>query len=107
MAIKIYIDPGHGGIDDGAAYDGAKEDENNLTIALFLGHELRAAGFETRFSRETDKQVPLYQRGHEANLWKADAFISIHCDAWFDKNVIASISFLRPSSLNSGSFAAI
>lgn len=84
--IKIFIDPGHGGNDNGAAwgekYDYVEEDDLNLIISFLLRCELQLAGFEVKMSREKDEPVTLGRRVALANYWGADVFVSIHADAF-------------------------
>jgi N-acetylmuramoyl-L-alanine amidase len=83
MKIKsICIDPGHGGIDNGAAYGHAEEDDINLAVAFLLRCALQTAGYEVVMTREKDIYVPLDDRCAIANTINSDIFISIHCDAW-------------------------
>lgn len=83
---KIFIDPGHGGNDNGAAwgekYDYVEEDDLNLIISFLLNYELLLAGLTTRLSREEDIFVSLADRSQQANAWGADIFVSIHADAF-------------------------
>jgi len=85
-SIKVFIDPGHGGNDNGAAwgekYDYVEEDDLNLIISFLLRYELILSGFDVRMSREKDEPVTLGRRVALANYFKADIFISIHADAF-------------------------
>lgn len=78
----ICIDPGHGGIDNGAAYGYAEEDDINLSVAYLLRCALQTADHEVIVIRETDIFVSLENRCVLANSFGADLFVSIHCDAW-------------------------
>lgn len=80
--MRIFIDPGHGGKDNGAAYGYDKEDEINLIISQYLEIYLNLQGYKTEMSRTLDEYILLEDRCHMANEWGADLFISIHCDAW-------------------------
>jgi len=84
--FKVFVDPGHGGPDNGAAwgekYDYVEEDDLNLNIGFLLRYDLLLSGFEVRMSRESDEPVPLERRVAMANYWGADVFISIHADAF-------------------------
>jgi N-acetylmuramoyl-L-alanine amidase len=78
MMHKIFIDAGHGGGAPGAVTGDVQEKNLNLTIALKLGTWLRANGFEVKFSRMDDRDVPFDQRVGISNEWPAEVFVSIH-----------------------------
>ena len=40
MAVKIVIDAGHGGYDAGATYNGRREKDDTLALALAVGEIL-------------------------------------------------------------------
>ena len=79
---RIFIDPGHGGPDDGAEYRHHHEDDYNLAVAFYLDYELRLKGITTELSREEDVAISLRERVERAKAFGAKAFVSIHCDAW-------------------------
>lgn len=81
--VKIFIDPGHGGTDSGAAANGLLEKNITLQIALFLRDILinEYDGVSVRLSRSIDQSVTLSQRTNAANSWGADYFVSIHINA--------------------------
>lgn len=81
MGIKIFIDPGHGGAEPGAAANGFVEKDLNLQVALKLSELLKQQGIEVKMSRETDIYVDLSERCRMANAWGANYFISIHHNA--------------------------
>ncbi|MGE6631542.1 N-acetylmuramoyl-L-alanine amidase [Bacillus sp. NPDC077027] len=81
--VKIFIDPGHGGTDSGAAANGLFEKNITLQIALFL-RDMLISEYEdvsVRLSRSNDQTVTLSQRTNAANSWGADYFVSIHINA--------------------------
>ena len=78
--MRIFLDPGHGGSDPGAAKI-IKESQYTLIYALELGRALKGLGFEVNYSRTSDSDVSLAERCRMANTWKADYFISIHFNA--------------------------
>ena len=82
MIHKIIIDPGHGGDDNGAVWGYEEEDDINLIIAFLLRCELEKAFLDVDLTRERDEAVSLATRVLEANIVKAELFISIHCDAF-------------------------
>lgn len=61
--VKIFIDPGHGGTDSGAAANGLLEKNITLQIALFLRDMLISEydGVSVRLSRSIDQSVTLSQ----------------------------------------------
>src|SRR5699024_8975317 len=77
--VKIFIDPGHGGSDGGAAANGLKEKDVTLKIAKKIRSRLgNYEGVSTKMSRTTDKYISLTGRTNMANSWNADFFLSIH-----------------------------
>mgnify|MGYP000994641534 CR=1 FL=1 len=85
--MKVYIDPGHGGSDPGAVgMYGTKEADINLEVGLILRELLKKRGVEVIISRESNRFVGLTERAQTANVEKADAFISIHCNASINRN---------------------
>ena len=88
---KIMLDPGHGGIDDGASGNGLIEKDLNLTIARRLRDVLQAHGAEVMMIRDSDidfytrgkggKRNDLMRRVEMINTPGADVFVSIHADA--------------------------
>ena len=54
MAYTIVIDPGHGGSDWGAAYEGRKEKDDNLNLALAVGRILENNGINVEYTRTDD-----------------------------------------------------
>lgn len=101
MSLKIYLDPGHGGEDNGAAYgdrlDYVEEDDLNLIISFLLRYELKIAGHSVVMSREKDEFVSLSGRTADANARQADIFVSIHCDAWHQETTRGMSTHIHPS----------
>ncbi|WP_029267622.1 N-acetylmuramoyl-L-alanine amidase [Virgibacillus alimentarius] len=82
--MKLYLDPGHGGSDNGASGNGLKEKAINLDIALKIRSILNKdyENVNVRMSRTDDSTVSLDERTNEANSWGADYFLSIHCNSF-------------------------
>lgn len=79
---KVYIDPGHGGTDSGAAANGLLEKNLTLNIALQTRSILLANwNVDVRMSRTTDITRSLSYRSSDANAWGATIFVSIHINA--------------------------
>jgi N-acetylmuramoyl-L-alanine amidase len=80
---RIVIDPGHGGKDPGTVgAKGTEEKAINLMMAQELADVLREKDdYEVLLTRMDDSFIPLEQRAQLANKYKADLFISLHCNA--------------------------
>lgn len=77
----VYLDPGHGGTDEGCARAGVREKDLNLAIALLVREQLQGQGYQVIMSRETDTYIAKEARVAEANRSGADIYISIHQNA--------------------------
>jgi N-acetylmuramoyl-L-alanine amidase len=80
---RVVIDPGHGGHDPGAIGPrGLREKDVTLDIAHRAAPLIaRELGLSTLLTRDTDTYVPLDERTARANAFRADLFVSIHCNA--------------------------
>ncbi len=85
----IAIDPGHGGVDNGASYNLVYEDDINLAISLKLRKELEKNGSTVIMTREEDYDLSrpnaLYRKKSDfdnriklINNSDADMYLSIH-----------------------------
>lgn len=81
MAIKVCIDAGHGGKDQGAVKDKRYEKDDTLNIALLLGKVLEKNGIEVTYTRTIDTYSSPSSKAKIGNNLKADFFISIHRNA--------------------------
>lgn len=81
--VKIFIDPGHGGSDAGAASNGIQEKNITLQIAKKVRDILQDeySDVSIRMSRTGDSTVSLSERTNAANSWGADYYLSIHINA--------------------------
>ncbi|HBC87835.1 MAG TPA: N-acetylmuramoyl-L-alanine amidase [Lentisphaeria bacterium] len=77
----IVIDPGHGGKDNGAQGRFYKEKDLNLMMAKRLKEILSAKGYMALLTRDRDMFLDLDTRPAKASAYKADLFISIHCNS--------------------------
>ncbi len=86
--FTIVIDAGHGGKDPGAAgKNGAREKDVVLSIARLLMNKLNTLpNIQAHLTRDADVFVPLRTRLSIARKKKADLFIAIHADAYFEKD---------------------
>jgi N-acetylmuramoyl-L-alanine amidase len=80
----IVLDPGHGGIDNGAsAPNGIHEKVITLAFALQLRELLVKSGhFDVALTRDDDTYLSLNERVNLARRNRADLFVSIHADTF-------------------------
>ncbi len=83
LVDRIVIDAGHGGKDPGASGKHSREKDIVLAIALKTGALIEAnfKDINLIYTRKTDVFIPLNTRATIANNFKADLFISIHCNS--------------------------
>ncbi len=82
--LTVVVDPGHGGIDSGAAgKTGALEKDITLEFAKLLGKKLDETGlYDVHYTREDDRFVALGERVAIARSLQADLFVSIHANSF-------------------------
>jgi N-acetylmuramoyl-L-alanine amidase len=93
----IVLDPGHGGIDNGASSPrGIHEKDITLTFALQLRDLLMASGrFDVAMTREDDTYLTLNERVELARQNKADLFISLHADTFQQADIRGASIYTR------------
>jgi N-acetylmuramoyl-L-alanine amidase len=80
--LHVMIDPGHGGVDVGAARGNIKESEIALKVSLLLADMLKSdARFRVSMTRTKDAYVSLGDRTRMAKDLNADVFVSIHVNS--------------------------
>ena len=89
----IIIDPGHGGIDPGAAGSGGVVEK---TIVLAVAQQLKAAlsrgnHFDVKLTRTTDVFVSLDHRLKFSTDNAADLFVSLHADSIEERDIAENI----------------
>lgn len=84
--VVIVIDPGHGGKDPGArGMNGAREKNVVLKISRDLADLINKQPYmRAILTRNGDYFVPLRGRLDSARKGKADLFVAIHADSYFD-----------------------
>lgn len=86
MAATIILDAGHGGYDNGASYQGRKEKDDTLRVALAVGQRLEDAGYNVLYTRTTDRYDSPIEKARIANRSGADYFISFHRNSGMNPN---------------------
>jgi len=85
--LTLVIDPGHGGKDPGAiGATGLREKDVVLKVAKILREEAEnRLGWRVILTRENDEFLPLEKRTEIANKVGGDLFVSIHCNASYNR----------------------
>ncbi len=79
MAEKIMIDAGHNGLTDpGAVYNGRRESDDVLRLAMAVGEILSSSGYDVVYTRTGDVAQSVVQKAQLANESGADLFLSLH-----------------------------
>ncbi len=94
MAEKIMIDAGHGGSNPGATYEGRRESDDVLRLALAVGDILSEDGFDVVYTRTDDITQSVGEKANLANQSGADLFISIHRNAAARDNLYNGVQTL-------------
>ena len=86
-AIKVLIDPGHGGKDPGAIGRGyVREKTVVLAISKQLSKRLNQNKlFKAMLTRSDDRYLTLRERLQAARRHRVDCFIAIHADAFWNR----------------------
>ena len=95
----VVLDAGHGGKDPGNLGTGRynkTEKQIALSVTLKLGDYIKEnlPDVKVVYTRKTDTYPTLWQRVNIANSSKADLFLSIHCDAFTNKNAFGCGSYI-------------
>lgn len=77
---RVFVDPGHGGIDSGACGNNSRECDIALATANRVKYHLIRLGHTVIMSRDKDATISLGARTDKANLNGCDIFVSIHCN---------------------------
>lgn len=75
---KVILDAGHGGDEPGAIYNGRREKDDNLRLALAVGQILEENGIEVAYTRVEDVYNTPFEKTRIANREGGDFLISFH-----------------------------
>lgn len=78
---RVIIDAGHGGEEPGAMFNGRREKDDTLRLALAIGQILEQNGVDVVYTRTTDVFDTPLEKAQIANASGADYFVSIHRNA--------------------------
>ncbi|MGN0353903.1 MAG: N-acetylmuramoyl-L-alanine amidase [Muricoprocola sp.] len=76
--VKVAIDAGHGGSDPGAVFEGRKEKDDNLKLAMAVGEILKNNGIDVFYTRTQDVYQKPLEKAMLANESGADYLVSFH-----------------------------
>jgi N-acetylmuramoyl-L-alanine amidase len=97
---KVTVDPGHGGIDEGARGRFLKEKEVNLQVALRVQRLMEQAGINVQLTRSKDVEVMLHPRVDMGDNNNSDVFVSIHANSFSNPGVRGiETYYYNPTSL--------
>jgi len=106
-AMKVVIDPGHGGSDSGAiGVNGIQEKMINLDISLKVRDLLNQAGFETAMTRVDDRYISLSDRIRFSNSQDADLLVSIHSNSHTNSSARGGLILYYDSNYPQASYPA-
>ena len=74
----VILDAGHGGYDNGAQFNGRKEKDDNLRLALAVDEILSRNGIPVMYTRQDDIYQSPSEKARIANASGADYFVSFH-----------------------------
>ena len=95
-ALRVSLDPGHGGRDQGAVYGQIRESNINLKIARKLYKRLKKdPHFEVLLLRKTDRNLELPTRLRMSRQFGSDLFISIHANAHGNRKIKGSEIYIQ------------
>lgn len=94
MATTIIIDPGHGGYDNGAIYNGRREKDDNLRLALAVGKILSSDGYNVIYTRTDDTYTSPTGKARIGNEAGGDYFISFHRNSAASPNLYDGVQTL-------------
>jgi N-acetylmuramoyl-L-alanine amidase len=103
----VVVDPGHGGVDSGAMFNGLVEKNIVLAFGQELAQKLRATGrYKVVMTRDSDVFIPLGGRVRIARDAHAALFVSVHADTIPDARRVSGATIYTMSNHASDADAA-
>jgi len=98
----LVLDPGHGGEDSGAMGNGLQEKNLTRAIGTLLKNYLvkNYSDIVVVMTRTTDILIPLHEIAEISNSFKADAFISLHHNAFSSPEARGFETYIHPKSVS-------
>lgn len=91
---KVILDAGHGGFDNGATFNGRREKDDALRLALAIGEILERNGIDVAFTRVTDVYDSPVQKARIANEEGGDVLVSLHRNSSPQPNTYSGVQTL-------------
>lgn len=88
------VDAGHGGSDYGATFQGRREKDDVLRLALAVGEILEQNGVEVEYTRVTDIYDSPVRKAQLGNESGADFFLSLHRNSGVNPNTYNGVQTL-------------
>ena len=89
--IVVVLDPGHGGENLGAQYDGYTEKDLTMAVASAMEEELKKYdGIEVYVTRQGDEDMSLKERADFAASKNADFLFCLHFNTSLERNLFGS-----------------
>ncbi|MDD6102823.1 MAG: N-acetylmuramoyl-L-alanine amidase [Clostridiales bacterium] len=92
--MKVIVDAGHGGYDNGAVYKDRREKDDTLALSLLLRDELEKRGIDVFLTRENDIYESPAEKAEAANKSGGDLFVSVHRNAAYAPNTYQGVQTL-------------
>lgn len=92
--MLIALDAGHGGSDPGAVYNGRREKDDNLKLAMAVGDILKNEGMDVFYTRDNDIYETPFKKATDANNSGADYFVSFHRNSGENPNAASGVQVL-------------
>ena len=92
--MLIALDAGHGGSDPGAVYNGRREKDDNLKLAMAVGDILKNEGMDVFYTRDNDIYETPFKKATDANNSGADYFVSFHRNSGENSNAASGVQVL-------------
>lgn len=98
--LRVMLDAGHGGEDDGASSrnPAVKEKDLALQMALLIGTRLSNAGMQIAYTRTNDATLALDDRSRIARKNASDLFVSIHANYASNADAAGVETYVLPPS---------
>lgn len=89
--VVVVLDPGHGGENLGAQYDGYTEKDMTMAVASAMKEELeKYEGIEVYLTRNGDKDMSLEERAEFAASKNADFLFCLHFNTSLERSLFGS-----------------